>query len=136
MTAGAFPRRGFVHRHALPVDHPNAGMAERAGDFFVRALQREIALRFVIEGRRLPVICVVAVIASLRLAILHELAAVGIVVATGTGRRCGLERCFGELAFRAGRLMTLLARNLDVCAPQREMRLGMIEAGQIGPGFH
>lgn len=136
MTARAFAWRGFVHGHALPIHHPNAGMAEIAGDLFVRALQREVALRFVIEGRRLPVNGVVAVTARRRLAILHELSGVGILVAAGTGRRRGLERCFGELALRARRLVTLLARNLGVSAPQREMRLGMIEAGQVGPGFH
>lgn len=51
-------------------------------------------------------------------------------------RRCGLERRFCQFPIRGSRLVALLALELGVRPTQGEMRLGMVEARQIGPGFN
>ncbi len=82
----------------------------------VRALQRKIALRFMIEVRRLPMLRIVTIITTLRLSAFHELAGVRIVVAAGTHDWSGAERNFRKSVSRRAGFVTFLTFQFRVAA--------------------
>lgn len=80
--------------------------------------------------------CRMAVFARFRLSVLCELPSVRIFVAAGAIRRSRFERRLGEFAASSRRLMALLTHDLGMRPAQRKVRLRMVKAWQVGPGFH
>lgn len=135
MAACAVLRGKIVKNDALSIHHTRAGVALVARYLFVRALQREIRLCFMIELGRLPLLGIVAVVACLRPAEFDELAGMWVLMAAGTDRGRRFERCFGERAGSFIRFVAFLAGQFRMRANQREFCRRMIKAGQIGPRF-
>ena len=111
-------------------------MATGARYIRMRAFQREIGLRLVVENGGLPLFRVVASLTPLLLARFHELPGVNVSMAPRTGRQRGFESGFGELAARLFWFVTFFALHFRVSTDQREGSFGMIEARQVGPGLH
>jgi hypothetical protein len=136
MATGAVARSRLIENDALAVDIPMAGVAKLTLYLFVRAFEGKGALSLVVEDGGLPVLCIMAKLAVLRLAGFDELARMRVLVAGRAICRSGAERRLGHLAFGAGRFVAIVAGNLRVSAGERERRLGVIEFRQVRPCFH
>lgn len=136
VTTGAVPGCGLIEGNARAVDIPVAGVAKLALYFLVGALEGKVALGLVVEGRRLPMLCIVAKLAALGFPRLDELTRVRILV---TGRAMGggrPERGLGHLALRPRGLVAIVAGYFGVGAEKRKGCFRVVEARQIGPGFY
>ena len=83
MALGATRRRASIQTNRFSIFFDFVLVTLPAGDFVVRAIEREVGL-VVIENRRPPAFQIVAVGALFFLAGVHELAAVNILMTSGT----------------------------------------------------
>ena len=122
MASRAFPRGRFIEHDSLTLNGSESRVTKIAGDLLVGALQREIALLFVIEMRGLPLIHAVACLAGCGNRVDYELCRVRIFVAFRAFRGSGFKHDLADLAFRAG-LVTLVALHFGVCAKEGKRSL-------------
>ena len=120
----------LVKEHQVAANGLPEGVASRAGDILMAALERECRL-LVIEKRRLPLVAVVAggAVAAAR----PKLVSVGVLVALAASDRSALELNVQQGEFHVRRLVAIDAGHGTMRALQREFRPLVVEFRQIFP---
>ena len=137
MAIGTGLLRRSIEEDLLSVDLLEEFVAAGASDISVFAFKREGCSLVMVEGRRLPLVRIVAVRTRSHLVgvELDELAAVRIFVALFAFLRSLLEVHINKLGFQVGRLMAVDASDRTMRALQAEGCGVVVEAIQFTPGL-
>lgn len=135
MTVGAFLRGRCVKKNRLAIYYSVQFVAVGAAPVAVDFPQRKRGLLVVVEEGRLPAGAVMAVATPGNTSGFRELRSVNVRVTVFTLLWRGMEINMSKLGLKVGGFVAVDTSDGTMCSGKREVRLGVIEARQLHPGF-